>query len=265
MLKIIDWNISWCNDIENKIKYLKQITLDCPFIIILQEVKVNAYEALEKAFLGIANIEYSLKYRVPGKFDTDSRKLGIAILTSKGIKVIDANVLERSLMPDRTLMMDIEYKQQKMRVLGLHSITGCQHGKAKSIQYFAFAEAIEEFKPDIVGIDANEPELDHYDVSKMEFFDNYDKGKGCKTFFETMNNHFLEDAYVRNYDINAYIEGEYLTTSFVIQRNRKNVRYDFLFVNKGKFENYDCVYDYEGAINAGSDHAAIIFSANDEM
>lgn len=143
---------------------------------------MNSYEALNKAFADVAKIEYSLEYRAPGKYDTDSRKLGVAILVSKDIEIIDAKVLDRALMPDRTLLVDIKYRNSSLRVLGLHSITGCQHLKAKEIQFFSFAEAIDEYRPDIVGIDANEPQYDHYEISKMKFFDNYNKGNGCKTF-----------------------------------------------------------------------------------
>ena len=145
--------------------------------------------------------------------------------------------------------------------MGLHSITGCQHGKAKAIQYYSFAEAVDMFKPDIVGIDANEPEFDHYEIEKIKFFNNYDKGDGCKTFFMSMKDNSLEDSYIKNYVKENYIEGECLTTSY-IKRGRKKVRYDFLFINNKKFEEYNCIYNYEEAVEAGSDHASIIVDVN---
>lgn len=257
-MKIINWNISWSNKIDSKANYIKEQISDNSFVVILQEVKPHAYEYLKEVFSDIANVEYSLSYRVPGKYDTDSRKLGIAILTSKDIKVANAQVLNRALMPDRTLMVDIEYNNMTFRVLGLHSITGCQHLKAKEIQYFSFAEAVEEYKPDIVGIDANEPQYDHYEISKMQFFDNYNKGNGCKTFFEAMQANGMVDAFIKDYDNDKYVEGEYLTTSHIIKRGNKKVRYDFVFVNDSKVAEYHCIYDYVNAVEAGSDHAAII-------
>ena len=257
-MKIISWNISWSNAVDNKIAYLKKLVAEDSFVIILQEVKMYSYDAIKQAFAGVANIEYSLDYRVPGQYDTDSRKLGVAILVSNDIKIINARVLARALMPDRTLLVDIEYKNISLRVLGLHSITGCQHLKAKEIQFFSFAEAIDEYRPDIVGIDANEPQYDHYEINKMKFFDNYNKGNGCKTFFELMQVCGMVDAYVKDYNTEKYIEGEYLTTSHVIKRGNKRVRYDFLFINEQKFDGYHCEYDYHNAIEAGSDHAAVI-------
>lgn len=257
-MKIINWNISWQNPIDKKIAYLKSLISENSFIIILQEVKLHSFDALKQAFDSIANIEYSLDYRIPGKYDTDSRKLGVAILFSNDIRIKNVKVLDRTLMPDRTLLVDIEHQNTSLRVLGLHSITGCQHLKAKEIQYFSFAEAIDEYKPDIIGIDANEPQYDHYEISKMKFFDNYNKGNGCKTFFEAMQSYGMVDAFIKDYDALQYIEGNPLTTSHVIKRNKKKVRYDFLFINENKFSDYHCSYDYYKAVEAGSDHAAVI-------
>ena len=257
-MRIINWNISWNNNVEDKITYLRNLVNGKSFIVILQEVKPFAYEAIKNSLLDIANIEYSLNYRIPSKFDTDSRKLGVAILISKDLVIANSQILPRSLMPDRTIMVDLEYNGKPFRVLGLHSITGCHHLKAKEIQFYSFAEAVDEYKPDIVGIDANEPQYDHYEVSKMKFYDNYNKGNGCKTFFETMIDNGMRDAFVKNYNTDKYIEGEYLTTSHIIKRGHKKVRYDFLFVNHEKVADYQCIYDYDNAVKAGSDHAAVI-------
>lgn len=257
-MKIANWNISWAGSISPKIEYLKQLVCGQPFIVILQEVKPNSYDSLKTAFQDIANIEYSLCYRAPGKYDTDSRKLGVAILSSKDIRVISARVIERSLMPDRTLVVDIEYKHRPLRIMGLHSITGCQHLKAKEIQFFSFAEAIDDLHPDIVGIDANEPAVDHFDIAQMVFFDNYNKGNGCKSFFEAMQANNLVDSYIKDYDQSSYITGKCLTTSHIIKRGKKEVRYDFLFVNPKSLGDYHCAYDYPQAVAAGSDHAAVI-------
>lgn len=257
-MKIINWNISWSNKTNSKVAYLRKLIKNDSFIIILQEVKQHAYEYLRESLKDIANIEYSLNYRIPGKYDTDSRKLGVAVLISKDFRITNTQVLDRALLPDRTLLVDIENHNFQLRVLGLHSITGCHHLKAKEIQYFTFAEAIDEYKPDIVGIDANEPKYDHYKISKMQFFDNYNKGNGCKTFFETMQANGMVDSFVKDYKIEEYEDGKYLTTSHIIKRGKKEVRYDFLFINEDKCNEYYCKYDYENAVEAGSDHAAVI-------
>lgn len=99
--------------------------------------------------------------------------------------------------------------------------------------------------------------------SQMKFFDNYQKGNGCKAFFETMAQNSLVDAFVKDYDKSKFVEGEYLITSHVIKRGNKKVRYDFLFINREKFNDYSCEYEYEGAVCAGSDHASIVITSSD--
>ena len=257
-MKIINWNISWSGKTESKMSYLRKLIEGDSFVVMLQEVKQHAYESIKELLGDIANIEYSLNYRIPGKYDTDSRKLGVAVLISKDFSIRNAQVIDRALMPDRTMLVDIENKDIQFRILGLHSITGCHHLKAKEIQYFSFAEAIDEYKPDVVGIDANEPQYDHYEISKMQFFDNYNKGNGCKTFFEAMQSNGMVDAFVKDYNIDEYVEGKYLTTSHIIKRGKKEVRYDFLFINENKIKEYHCNYDYHNAVEAGSDHAAVV-------
>lgn len=257
-MRIINWNLSWSNAIANKAYYLRSLIEGKSFVVILQEVKLFCYESLKNYLGDIANIEYSLHYRVPGKFDTDSRKLGVAVLVSKNLQITNVQVLSRALMPDRTLLVDIEYNGTPLRILGLHSITGCHYLKAKEIQYYSFAEAVDEYKPDVIGIDANEPQYDHYEISKMKFFDNYNNGNGCKTFFETIQSNGIVDSFVKDYNIEEFVDGEYLKTSHIIKRGNKKVRYDFLFVNNTRITNYHCMYDYDNAIRAGSDHAAVI-------
>ena len=56
----------------------------------------------------------------------------------------------------------------------------------------------------------------------------------------------------------------HLTTSHIIKRRNKKVRYDFLFINRQKFSDYSCEYEYDGAVGAGSDHAAIIMNLCNE-
>ena len=130
-MKIINWNISWSNKTETKVMYLRKLIEGDSFVVILQEVKQHAYESIKDILGDIANIEYSLNYRIPGKYDTDSRKLGVAVLISKDFKIINAQVIDRALMPDRTMLVDIESRDFQLRILGLHSITGCHHLKAK--------------------------------------------------------------------------------------------------------------------------------------
>lgn len=254
-MKIIDWNICYSGSSELKINFLKSVIGTDSFIAILQEVTPSQYDLFRSNF---RNIRYSLDYRKPGSFDTRQRKLGIAIICSDDIKIKAADVLNRALLPDRTLMLDVEYKGSMLRVIGLHSITGVAHKQAKSMQFLSWAEAVDTFKPDIVTFDANEPAKDHYDVEQMEFFaqSKTENGYGAKTFFMTLKDTGLTDALTVNYDPDNYVESEPLAMSHHIARGDQKKRYDFIFMNK-TFAASKCEYMYDGAVKAGSDHALI--------
>jgi len=250
-MKIITWNISYFTKFEPKLKLLKSKVLNDSFIIILQEVKRSVYLDLLNEFNN-QNISYSLNIRKPGKFDTGSRKLGIVIIYSKEFKLLEERVYERALLPERTLFVRLKKGTQEFKVLGLHSITGVDHKKAKSIQFYSFAEAIEELKPDIVGIDANEPKIDANLLKEMVFNDNRDKGQGAKTFFETMDNNGLED-YARIM-FKKENENDYLIPSIKF-KGGKFKRYDHLLVN---FKVKSIDYLMNESLEASSDHALVI-------
>ena len=250
-MKVISWNISYLKANDVKLKYLLSLLKNEEFVAVLQEVTQKAYQELEVIFHGYPK-EYSLEYRPMGKYDTKSRGLGIAIITSKNIKIIKTNVLHRALLPERTLLVKCSLDDCQFSVLGLHSITGCDHKKAKSLQFYSFAEEIDIHRPDIVCIDANEPEIDNISVSSMKFFDNKDRGKGAKTFFETMTDCGLADAYSNiNRNENS------LPFSHIVAGKHKK-RYDFVFIKRNIFEISNMIYDYDNGLSNGSDHAILI-------
>ena len=250
-MRIINWNISYAGDIKKKIDYLKgMLTQDS--IVIMQEVKPYAYEYIKQLFTDQYTMIYSLDYRQPGKYDSDARKLGVLILFDKQYEITDAGVINRSPFPDRTAFASINIDGKIIKVLALHSLTGCAYYRAKSVQYESLTEFVNEYQPDIVGIDANEPQIDHFDVKEMKFFDN---GPGAKLFFNEISNLGLVDSYVKCNGIDSFEEGMPLIKSHYIRR-KGPVRYDFLFVHKN-FDINDCSYFYEEAIGAGSDHAIV--------
>ena len=252
-MRIINWNISYAGSIEDKIKFLQTYLTINDCCVILQEVKPHAYEYIEQLFINDYKMFYSLDYRKPSNFDSDARKLGVLILVSKDIDVESAGIIERSPFPDRTVYVTLRKFGKTIKVLALHSLTGCGYYKTKSVQYDSFAEFINEYRPDIIGIDANEPKFDHYDISQMEFFDN---GFGAKNFFNEIIEIGLTDTYARLYDTKDYVSGQPLTKSHYI-RKKGAVRYDFLFTRKTYNVNY-CLYNFDDAAASGSDHAIIV-------
>ena len=257
-MKIIDWNICCMGSPDSKIQFLESVLGNDSFIAILQEVTPLQYDFIKSHY---SNIRYSLDYRNPGAFDTDNRRLGIAVICSDDIIIKTADVLNRSLLPERTLMVDVEYNAQDIRIIGLHSVVGAAFKMAKSMQFRSWAEAIVELKPDIVAFDANEPAKDHYDIEKMNFFSQFPKenGSGARTFFTALIDTGLVDTYSVNYDSDNYVEEEPLVMSHYISKGNQRKRYDFIFMNK-TVSVARCEYMYNEAVKAGSDHALICCS-----
>lgn len=250
-MRVIDWNISYMGNYIPKLDFLFS-HLENDYCVFLQEVKPTVYEYIKSKYSENNTLLYSLNYRKPGKFDSDARKLGALIILSKEIQILESGVIERNLFPDRTMYATINYNNKILKLLAIHSITGCGYYKAKSVQYESLAEFVDTYSPDIIGIDANEPQIDSYDIEKMIFFDN---GNGAKIFFNTIKQKCLVDTFVKFSDIKND-NSLPLTVSHCIKR-KGNVRYDFLFSNND-FKIKSCEYKYNEAIAAGSDHALIV-------
>ena len=250
-LQIIDWNFSCFGYNKTKLEFLFSNT-ENDVCMLLQEIKPDVYEYIKKTYGDKYEFVYSLDYRKPGSFDSEARKLGVLIACSKSIKILCSGVVERNILPDRTAFATIEYCGKVLKILTIHSVTGCGYYKAKSIQYETLTEFIYEYNPDIIGIDANEPQIDSCNIENMKFFEN---GYGAACFFRGMANQGLVDAFVKANDISECKEGECLTVSCNV-RKRGPVRYDFVFV-KNEIELNYCSYMYESAVEAGSDHALI--------
>ncbi len=251
-MRIIDWNICCQGNISKKTEFLKSLLADNSCIF-LQEVKPHSYDYIKETLGNDYNIIYSLNHRKPSKYDSDARKLGVAILLNRNTTIEDFGVINRSPFPDRTCFATINVNGKTLKLLALHSLTGCGYYKAKSVQYDSFAEFTNEYQPDIIGIDANEPQIDHYDINQMQFFDN---GPGAKNFFSEISSIGLSDAYVKANNINEIVESKYLTKSHNVRR-KGAVRYDFIFV-RNTFKTLNTSYNYDDAIASGSDHAVIV-------
>ena len=257
-MKVIHWNISWGSHKEKILEHIMEV-IDCTgTIVCLQEVlpSVESFIRTELCAVGYKFI-YSLDYRVPGKYDSRTRKLGVLIIISPDIELEEGGVLMRTPFPDRTAYVVFRYWGETYKLVSLHSVAGVNFKRGKSVQFDSFAEAIEDIQPDLVTVDANEPKVDHYEVKQMEFFDNLDKGAGARHFFTALVSSGLADAYALVYDKRDYVPGEPLTTSHIVARGGPR-RYDFIFVNDKRFHLKGCEYHYQDALIASSDHAYIV-------
>ena len=105
---------------------------------------------------------------------------------------------------------------------------------------------------DIVGIDANEPSVDTYDIDKTIFHDNKDKGEGARTFFKVLSENNLFDNVKIQYK--KPLSNEYIIPSVKLSTG-KYKRYDHLLVN---FKIKSINYLMNEALAAGSDHALVV-------
>ena len=255
----LDWNIKCFCNIKKIMELILSQTNGERSIIALQEVMPDNAAIIREELSKDFNIAYSIDYRPPGKFDTGSRKLGVMLLTSKDIGLSDPNVYERNIFPERTLCAVAEVDGRKLKIVTLHSITGCDHKMAKSVQFRTFAELVNTYNPDFVSFDANKPDIDHYNVSDMRFFSqkHNENGQAARAFFEELVNQGLRDVYAEPYDKSQYKAGQPLVVSHIISSSKKKRRYDFLFARKD-IQVKKISYLYDEAVEATSDHALII-------
>lgn len=256
-MRLILWNISYLNKINPKIELLKSNITNSTNIVLL-EVMPSAYEVIKDSFSSTHNIYYSLDLRIPSKFDGKNRSLGVLLLISKTYNSKNFSVINRSPFPDRTGIIDFEINNDSFRLLGLHSVTGSGYKKTKSSQFFTFAEAVDEYKPDIVMIDANEPSVDSPDFEDNVYFNNQDKGKGAYTFFNEMIKNNLDDSL----RINNTFNDSPLEVSYITHKTKRDQiylkRYDHIYINTNRFNVTNVNYLYDEAVTSGSDHAMVI-------
>ena len=255
-MRFLDWNMGWGANIDKAIEGINRIIASKSFVVTLQEIGEQKSKALLDEFGNKCNIAYSMNYRPRGKREPRNRDLGILIITSKDIEILSAEVLGNALLPERSLFVKVKYREKLIKIMSLHSITGCDHKRAKSLQFYAFADAIDKYQPDIVSFDANEPEIDAPTVEKMKFYDNKDNGLGAKEFFDSLDDNGLSDAFV------CACEGDYeekrpLAISHMVSK-KTPVRYDFIFINKKSIKVEKVEYKLSEAQAATGDHAFVV-------
>jgi len=258
-MKVIHWNISYKAQKERVAEKLVSDLRGGETIACLLEVTKTTDCFLREQLGDGFRFVYSLDHRAPGDFDSKVRKLGVLIIVPSEMRILYCGVLRRVPYPDRTAFATISDKNGRVfRVLGLHSVAGCNFLRGKSVQFDSFAEAVKEYNPDIVTIDANEPMTDHWDIRQMTFFDNRDKGNGAKNFFTAIADNGLRDAYACVFDKASFIPGKCLTTSHKVAGGKdQERRYDFIFVKSDTFKVNDCSYSFDEALEASTDHAIV--------
>ena len=259
-MRIVHWNIRFNSDKEKIVEALKRFLTGGDTIFCLQEVTpaVKDYimnqisQHLQNYHISYA---YSLDFRQPGKYDGMNRTLGVLMICTQSMYIIDAGVFHRTPMPERTLHAEILYEGEILKLTSLNSVTGTNYRKAKSNQFLTFAEAVDSFKPDIVTIDSKEPEIDHYDLNQIKFYDY--SGKEARIFFDALKENGLVDTLSNIFPISDFEHGTPLAASVNVKGEGYR-RHDQIFANAERFYIYRSEYHYDLGIEATSDHAILM-------
>ncbi|WP_096273389.1 hypothetical protein [Paucisalibacillus globulus] len=244
-------------------------------VVTLQEVRKNDFDYITSSHI-FDKLYYSLDFRKPGPYDTTNRKLGCMIGVIGNFDVEQFGVLPRTAFPDRTLFSDINIDGITFKIVCFHSLTGVGYKKTKPAQFTGVAEYLHFHKevPTICCFDANETEVDHYDMDNVQLFkQNGDRGVGASLILSNRPVHRMKDTYRTWFDKNKEIldvikakqdsvqdekELKYtpLTASHIIN-GKFPKRYDYIFSSE-EFKVKNVEYRMEDSLKAGSDHAMVV-------
>jgi len=242
----------------NKILDLINTTVsDHDFIAILSEVSKTFYEFLLARCSDRFNIS---PWLIRGQ---EHRKsfFHTIILAKKTISLSEPTCIEQSVVPERTIGIAATYQGKKIRVLGLHVVPGSSEGRtyergAKAKEFRSFTQEIIDFRPDIIGIDANEPEFDAQAVTDMAFWSNWDgntyNDHAARAFFVAVENNGLLDHFRINFGTTKPSPNPLAQSIFIGGKSR---RYDHLFIRKSLLNIAKQQYM---TLENVSDHAAVV-------
>ena len=253
---VIQWNVSLKSNPVLVFDLLKYTLQHNNGIVCLQEVREECYDYLinQNYFTDSA---YSLNIRKPGKNEGINRKMGVTVLT-KGSRIESSQTLERSLFPERTLYVNLRYAEEEINVVTFHSLTGIGYKKAKSANFAAIADFLEEHDEhiDFVCCDMNEPYKDSLEETKLEFFDNGDKGRNASLILGINKVHTKNDGYITYLkEKNIAVNKQPLAVSHIANGEKR--RYDYILHSK-KWKPVNLEYKYKEGIKHSSDHALVI-------
>ena len=251
-LRVVQWNIKHNSDAMKIASKLNSVVRGNT-LIQLQEVTTSNFQLIEKQ-LSASDSVLSLNYRVPGPYEGKNRALGVATFLFGGI-IKDSFLLNRTLFPERTMVVDAVFDACKIRALNFHSLTGVGYKHGKASNFASIADYIADHEIDIFSCDANEPMVDDLDIDKVLFFDNGDKGRCASLLFGKNKVHPLEDVWRNHHKAKGDLQVE-SPISYIIQ-GKIFKRYDFIYALP-EHVSVNIEYQLEESIKASSDHAMVL-------
>ena len=245
-LKLLQWNISYNCKIDKIANFISS-KIESNTIVCLQEVIVSHKNRLIE-ILAPSDYAYSLDYREPGLFDGKNRRMGVLTMLFGG-EIEESKVLDRCVFPDRTLYTKMRIDGESVSLLNFHSITGVSYNKAKGANFASIAEFLHEMVDlDFFCCDANEPQVDSFDVNDVKFWNT--NSRETSLIFGADKVHHLSDPVQTDFQLFETLPFSYMT-------GKTPRRYDFIYKSdKWKTKRFNFYYDE--SIEASSDHAIVV-------
>ncbi len=255
-LRFIQWNINGFSTLRGQGDLLASLPWD---VAALQEVTTGAWPQLR----GLADDAEVAIGRLP-PLAGDPPRYHAALLVRRPFALHDAAVLRDVPSPERTLVGTVTVEEVAITVASLAVPPGVSWGDAgKGRQAARYAAWLRDrTRPTVVGMDANSPKWDRWDLADTEFWNDREA-----TLHGVQRAHDLRDVW-RDYldrhpDEAASLRRERpegpLTVSFVRGRGsrRTSCRYDLVYASP-EIEVEEVTYRYDDAVEAGSDHGLVL-------
>jgi endonuclease/exonuclease/phosphatase family metal-dependent hydrolase len=256
-LAVATWNLRSSSDPDRTLAYLASLSWD---IACLQEVGVLASNRIraQDGWSVVNGLELAWNEGA----GSPKRPHGAALVARNGWRLDRGEAIADSPKPGRGVIALASRDEEAVPVMSWHAPNRAGQGlEAKMRGYRAMIEAVRRLDgPLIVGMDANhpspgisldptDPHPDHEHELEIEFF-------SCEP------GHRLSDALLAYFRANPRAYDKVLRErpegplAVTYTHGRTADRYDYIMVSP-EFDVVDILHDYDGALEAGSDHGFV--------
>jgi exonuclease III len=257
-VRLASWNVNNRLLRDSHVEFLR--TLECD-VLALQEVAPGFYSALSQTGLFTCH-SYSLTLRPPDAGEPKARRLGCAIFARQPLEFSTESILQRLPFPERSLIVELRAPTTAFTVCSFHTPPGASWGELKPRSHRVLVEWLRTQNARcILAIDANAPKTDHPDITKNEWWWEYEP-----RLLGSSREHCLKDTWRAHLEANPELLRRIqearpfgpLAVSHMRGRGKQKTecRYDFICVTPDiRVSNVE--YLYEESVCAGSDHALV--------
>lgn len=271
MLRIATWNLNYRGrSVAPALgELLKRAGVD---LVLLQEANPNSLELVREA----AGLDWTVSaFDAGAPTPVGPGRRRVAAIAGKGASPGGVGFLPDLALPERMVFASVATNVGRLTVASYHAPPGVTWGRIKVDHAHALLRWIKTTSDLVVlGADANTPEVDHPDPAQVRTHWHTGSRRlagalGDDVMFGGFPEHRLQDAYRRwlsnQPDLRARIQRESPDGPLAVSHRtgkRKSSpgtprRFDTLWISPG-LKVRSAIYDYDGAIAAGSDHALVI-------